>query len=103
MKATLTLKQRLRRRSEEALRLAVLRDLGRGQPGTAAPVRPRGGLLWRALFVPVYRRVPWAAKQRAMQAMGMTASGWRAPERRPGEPWRPPERPAAGSRDGAGG
>ena len=25
-----------------------------------------------------------------MGALGMTAQGWKAPERKPGEPWRPP-------------
>jgi hypothetical protein len=83
-------KRNLRRRSEQHLRLAVLSELGRGQPSTVQPYRPAGGRLWDKLFVPVYRRVPWAAKEKAMGALGMTAQGWKAPERKPGEPWRPP-------------
>jgi hypothetical protein len=83
-------KRNLRKRSEEHLRLAVLSELGRGQPSTVEPYKPKGGRLWSALFVPLYRRVPWSAKEKAMGALGMTAQGWKAPERRPGEPWRPP-------------
>ena len=90
MTAFADLKRTLRQRSEYHLRLAVLRELGRGQPGTTEPYRPRGGWLWRLLFVPVYRRIPWSTKERAMRMLGMTASGWQAPARRPGEPWRPP-------------
>ena len=40
---------------------AAVRDLGSGAPGTVAPYRERGGRLWRWLFVPLYRRVPWAS------------------------------------------
>ena len=83
-------KRNLRKRSEEHLRLAVLSELGRGQPSTVEPYKPKGGRLWSVLFVPLYRRVPWSAKEKAMGALGMTAQGWKAPERRPGEPWRPP-------------
>jgi hypothetical protein len=83
-------KRNLRKRSEEHLRLAVLSELGRGQPSTVEPYKPKGGRLWSALFVPLYRRVPWSAKEKALGALGMTAHGWKAPERRPGEPWRPP-------------
>ena len=83
-------KRSLRQRSEHHLRLAVLRDLGRGHPSTTAPYRPPGGLFWRWVFVPVYRRVPWSAKERAMGVLGMTATGWARPSRTPGEPWRPP-------------
>lgn len=83
-------KRNLRKRSEAHLRLAVLSEIGRDQPSTVEPYREKGGKLWSALFVPVYRRVPWAAKEKAMGALGMTAQGWKAPERRPGEPWRPP-------------
>jgi hypothetical protein len=86
------MKRRLRDRSEHYLMLAATRDLGRGAPGTVTPYRERSGLLWRRLFVPVYRRVPWTLKRRAMQALRMTASGWHPPERRPHEPWRPPRR-----------
>jgi hypothetical protein len=97
MSGLLALKQRLRRRSEYFLRLAVLRDLGVGQPATTAPHPVRGGLFWRMVFVPIYRRVPWPIKHRAMRALGMTATGWQPPPRRPAEPWRPP--PGAANRD----
>ena len=86
------LKQRLRRRSEEVLRVEAMRALGRGQPGTVAAYPSRGGLFWRLVFVPLYRRLPWATKQRAMHALRMTASGWQPPPRRAGQPWRPPAR-----------
>jgi hypothetical protein len=83
-------KRNLRKRSEEHLRRAVLSEIGRDQPSTVQPYKPKGGKLWDALFVPVYRRVPWTAKEKAMGALGMTAQGWKAPDREPGEPWRPP-------------
>jgi hypothetical protein len=83
-------KRNLRKRSEEHLRRAVLSEIGRDEPSTVQPYKPKGGKLWDALFVPVYRRVPWTAKEKAMGALGMTAQGWKAPERKPGEPWRPP-------------
>ena len=86
-------KRNLRERSEKHLRLAVLSEIGRNEPSTVEPYRPEGGRFWRMLFVPLYRRVPWSAKERAMGALGMTAKGWQAPSRQPGEPWRPP--PAA--------
>jgi hypothetical protein len=85
-------KRRLRDRSEHYLLQAAMRDLRRDAPGTVEPYRGRDGLLWRWLFVPLYRRLPWDVKQRAMRTLRMTASGWKAPERRPGEPWRPPPR-----------
>ena len=89
------LKQRLRARSEHYLVVAAREQLRARHPaGTVAPYRERGGLLWRYAFVPLYRRVPWALKERAMHLLGMTAegSGWTPPPRRPGEPWRPPPR-----------
>jgi phage baseplate assembly protein W len=84
------MRRRLRERSEHYLLQAAIRELGSGAPGTVRPHRARGGLLWRFVFVPVYRRVPWAVKARAMRALRMTASGFTPPSRRPGEPWRPP-------------
>jgi hypothetical protein len=92
MSAAAELKRRLRDRSEHHLMRAAVRDLRTGQPGTVAPYRDRGGRLWRLLFVPLYRRVPWPLKRRAMDALRMTARGWQPPERRPREPWRPPPR-----------
>jgi hypothetical protein len=84
------LKRRLRERSEHYLLLDAARRLGRGVPGTVAPFESREGRLWRRLFVPLYRRVPWTFKRRAMDSLKMTASGWTPPERRPRQPWRPP-------------
>ena len=98
--AVADVKRTLRERSEHHLRLAVLRDLGRGQPGTVAPYAEPGGRFWRLVFVPLYRRVPWPAKERAMRLLGMTAKGWQPPPRRPGEPWRPPAVPPPGRRPG---
>jgi hypothetical protein len=90
MSAADELKRRLRDRSEHYLMRAAVHDLGTGRPGTVAPFEDRGGLLWRRLFVPLYRRVPWPVKRRLMEALRMTARGWQPPERQPHEPWRPP-------------
>ena len=58
--------QRLREQAELHLRLAAMDDLRRDHPGaTSAPHRPSGGAFWRYVFVPVYRRLPWATKERA--------------------------------------
>jgi hypothetical protein len=84
-------RRRMRERSEHYLRLAAMEDLRRRYPeGTTAPFHERGGAFWRSVFVPVYRRLPWEVKQRAMRAARMTASGWTPPPRMPGEPWTPP-------------
>jgi hypothetical protein len=86
-------KQRLREHAEHHLRVAAMEELRSRYPAsTVAPYRERGGLLWRYAFVPLYRRVPWQVKERAMHALRMTAegSGWTPPPRRPAEPWRPP-------------
>jgi hypothetical protein len=96
---TAHMKQLLRERSEEYLRLAALEQTRRAHPaGTTAPYRARGGAFWRYVFVPVYVRVPWSVKQTAMQRLGMTAKGWTPPSRTTGAPWRPPpgDRPDAG-------
>ena len=85
-------KRRLRDRSEHFLLQAAIRDLGADVPGTVAPYRSHEGLLWRWLFVPLYRRVPWHFKQRAMTTLQMTSRGWTPPPRTTGEPWRPPPR-----------
>ncbi|HEV2057711.1 MAG TPA: hypothetical protein VGR11_00055 [Solirubrobacteraceae bacterium] len=92
-------KRNLREHAEGALRRAVLSELGRDQPGTVEPYRPKGDRFWRVLFVPVYRRIPWSAKERAIGALGMTAKGWKPPAREPGEPWRPPAELAARAPD----
>jgi hypothetical protein len=82
---------RLRERSEYFLRLAAMEDQRRRNPGaTTEPALARGGLFWRFVFVPLYRRVPWHHKARAMRALRMTASGWPEGRKPFGEPWRPP-------------
>jgi hypothetical protein len=86
------IRRRLRERSEHYLMVAAMREVGSGAPGTVRRYGERGGWLWRFLFVPLYRRVPWEVKRRAMGALRMTASGWKPPARQPGEPWRPPRR-----------
>jgi len=50
-------------------------------------------VLWRVLFVRLYRLVPWGVKRTAMDRLRMTARGWTPPRREPGEPWRPPRSP----------
>ena len=74
-----TERARLREQAEHHLRMA--------------PHKPSGGYFWRLVFVPLYRRMPWEAKVKAMHALRMTAesSGWTPPARTPGEPWRPPQ------------
>jgi hypothetical protein len=88
-----TRRQQLRERAEHHLTLAAMERLRARDPaGTTAPYREPGAFFWRRIFVPLYRRVPWALKRRAMHALGMTAerAGWTPPPRRPGEPWMPP-------------
>jgi hypothetical protein len=84
------LKQRLRERSEHYLLLDAAERLRPGEPSTVKPYHGAEGRLWRLLFVPLYRRLPWTFKRRAMDKLKMTASGWTPPPREPGEPWRPP-------------
>ena len=87
------LKRRLRRRSEYALRLAALKDVGRRYPGrTARSALPPVGPFWRFFFVPLFRRVPWSFRRQAMRRLKMTARGWSEDARWFGEPWRPPAR-----------
>jgi hypothetical protein len=89
---------RLREQAEHHLRVAAMEDLRRAHPdATSEPYKPRGGYFWRLVFVPLYRRVPWETKVKAMHALRMTAesNGWTPPARTPGEPWRPP--PPSGS------
>ena len=85
-------KRRLREQSEHYLLLDAAERLGRGAPSTVKPYKRAEGRFWRLFFVPLYRRVPWAFKRRAMDTLKMTASGWTPPSREPGQPWRPPKR-----------
>jgi hypothetical protein len=85
------LKHRLRQHSEYSLRLAAMNDVARRYPGrTSKPALPQVGPLWRYVFVPLYRRVSWSFKQRAMRALKMTAQGWPRDARQFQQPWRPP-------------
>jgi hypothetical protein len=94
-------KQRLRERSEYVLRLAAMEDLRRRNPArTTEPALPVEGAFWRYVFVPLYRRVPWSFKLRAMRSLRMTAAGWSENPRSFREPWRPPAAPSNG-RSGA--
>ena len=83
-------KRRLREQSEHYLLLDAAERLGKGAPSTVKPYRRPEGRFWRLFFVPLYRRVPWAFKRRAMDTLKMTASGWTPPSREPGQPWKPP-------------
>ena len=85
-------KRRLRERSEHYLLQDSIRRLGKGVPGTVKPYQGGDGRLWRLLFVPLYRRVPWSFKRQAMDKLQMTAKGWTPPPREPSEPWKPPKR-----------
>ena len=71
-----------------------MRRLGKGVPGTVKPYRGPTGCSGGCVFVPLYRRVPWAVKRQAMDALRMTAKGWTPPPREPGEPWKPPRKDA---------
>ena len=90
MSSLADIKRRLRDRSEHYLLQDAAARLGRGVPGTVKPYHGRDGVLWRWLFVPLYRRVPWPVKKAAMERLRMTAQGWTPPTREPGHPWRPP-------------
>jgi hypothetical protein len=85
------LQARLRDRAEHHLRMDAMRRLRGDAPATVEPYDDHRGLFWRYLFVPLYRRIPWEAKQRAIKAGRMTASGWTPPTREPSPPWQPPD------------
>jgi hypothetical protein len=87
------LKLRLRDKAEHHLRIAAMERLRGDAPSTVKPYAERSGRFWRLVFVPLYQRVPWEVKRRAMTATKMTARGWTPPAREPGEPWRPPGAP----------
>jgi hypothetical protein len=86
-------KRRLRARSEHVLRVAAMDDVARRYPSrTVKSAMADEGPFWRYVFVPLYRRVSWDFKARAMRKLKMTAQGWPEQSRRFGEPWRPPAR-----------
>ena len=76
--------------------IAAMEDLRRAtRPATTAPYQPaRRATSGASCSCPLYRRVPWEVKQKAMRALRMTAesNGWTPPAREPGRPWRPPQR-----------
>jgi hypothetical protein len=87
-------KRRLRARSEHVLRMAAMDDVARRYPRRTVPsALANEGAFWRFVFVPLYRRVPWEFKARAMRQLKMTAQGWPEGSRKFGEPWRPPPPP----------
>src|SRR5439155_7823380 len=85
-------KHELRERSELYLRLAAMEDIRRRYPdaGTRPAAYPPAPAFWRTVFVPLYRRLPWHVKQRAMRTLRMTSEGWPEGARQFGTPWRPP-------------
>jgi hypothetical protein len=86
-------KRRLRARSEHVLRVAAMEDVARRYPSrTVKSALADEGAFWRYVFVPLFRRVPWSFKRKAMRALRMTARNWPEDARRFGEPWRPPLR-----------
>jgi hypothetical protein len=92
--------RRLRARSEYVLRLAAMDRVGRRHPGKLArSALPNEGPLWRYVFVPLYRRVPWDFRRKAMRSLKMTAQGWPEDGRQFGEPWRPPPAKRVGGSD----
>ena len=60
-------KRRLRAQSEHYLLLDAAERLGRGAPSTVKPYKRAEGRFWRLFFVPLYRRVPWTFKRRAVK------------------------------------
>jgi hypothetical protein len=85
------LKQRVREHSELALRIVAMEDVGRRYPGrVTTSALPRQNAFLRLVFVPLYRRVPWSYKHKAMHALKMTTQNWPEDARHFGEPWRPP-------------
>ena len=87
-------RRRLREVTERHLMIDAMRRVGKRYPGITM-TRPafRSNWFWSWVFVPVYRRVPWAMRERTIKMTGMGVSGWTPPSRRPREPWQPPIAP----------
>jgi hypothetical protein len=68
------LSRALRGWSERALMEASMTQLGR-RYGAPAP-HAESPLVWRSLFVPVYRHLPWGLKRR-MATVASGVKGWR--------------------------
>lgn len=73
----------LRSNSERALLAAAQEDMVAKYRGVRTGSRAPGGpaWFWRAVFVPVYRRLPWGLRRRIMQAMPGSHRGWSRPRR----------------------
>jgi hypothetical protein len=85
------LKHRLRARSEYALRASAMEEVARRYPGRSSQsALPRVGVFWRYVFVPLFHRVPWSFRQKAMRGLKMTARDWPEDARRFRDPWHPP-------------
>jgi hypothetical protein len=61
----------VRRNSEEYLLEAAQRDMARKYLQRPAPAGRRGPLafLWRRVFTPLYRLIPWGVRRTIIQAM----------------------------------
>ena len=66
--------RRMRAGGERALFEDTQRKLVRRYGGT--PPVAEAGTLWRSVFVPVYRSLPWAVRRRAA-LIGSGAKGWK--------------------------
>lgn len=71
----------LRAVSERQLLVAAQRDLAQ-RYGAPLPPQPRGlDRFWQRVYVPAYRRLPWALRARVMRAMpGSHRRTWHRPE-----------------------
>lgn len=76
----------LRQNSEHYLIEAAQRDLAQRHLRRPGPVSSRhgpGAFVWRRVFVPVYRWLPWRLRRRVTQAMpGSHRQSWREPPSR---------------------
>jgi hypothetical protein len=61
----------MRSNSEHYLLEAAQRDMARKYLDRSGPVRKRGGMafLWRNVFTPIYRLLPWSLRRAIIQAM----------------------------------
>lgn len=61
----------VRSNSEHYLLEAAQRDMARKYLDRSGPAPRRGGMafLWRSLFTPIYRLLPWGLRRAIIQAM----------------------------------
>jgi hypothetical protein len=71
----------LRSRSEHYLLITAQEQIARRYAATApTPPRGLGELLWRRVFAPAYRAMPWPVRHRILQAMpGSHRQHWAPP------------------------